>query len=83
MIETIFLTTEIAGRTWVIRYYAERTHYSAATYWEPSDETWEFMHFEEDDLVDEGVELWMPDIEDAITDLCKKHFLTTSYSPGW
>ena len=70
MVETQIIVPEIAGRTWVIRYYAERTYYSPGNYWEPPDEAWKFMHFNEDDLVDEGVELWMPDPETSITDLC-------------
>ena len=80
MVETQTIVIEAAGRSWVIRYYADRLWYSPANYWEPEDMAYEFMEFNEADLEDDGVQLWMPDLEETIEKLCQDDYKKT-YGP--
>lgn len=80
MVETQTIVIEAAARYWVIRYYAERTWYSPATYYEPEDMTFEFLEYNQDDLVEDGVGLWMPNLDAAIEKLCRADYKKT-YGP--
>lgn len=80
MVETQTIVIEAAGRSWVIRYYAEQLWHSAATYWEPEDMAYEFLEFNEADLEDHGVQLWMPNLDKSIDKLCRDDYKKT-YGP--
>ena len=80
MVETQTIVIEAAGRSWVIRYYAEQLWHSAATYWEPEDMAYEFLEFNEADLEDQGVQLWMPNLDKSIDKLCRDDYKKT-YGP--
>ena len=80
MVETQTIVMQAAGRYWVIRYYAEQLWHSAATWFEPEDMEYEFLEFNEADLVDEGVGLWMPNLESAVEKLCRADYKKT-YGP--
>ena len=80
MVETQTIVIEAAARYWVIRYYANQLWHSAATLEEPEDMAYEFMEFNQDDLVEDGVGLWMPNLDAAIEKLCRDNFKKT-YGP--
>jgi len=80
MVETQTIVLEIGGRSWVIRYYANQLWRSAATLEEPEDMAYEFMEFNEADLEDRGVYLWMPNLEATIEKLCLADYKKT-YGP--
>ena len=80
MVETQTIVIEAAGRSWVIRYYANQLWHSAATWEEPEDMEYEFMEFNEADLEDRGVYLWMPKLEATIERLCLTDYKKT-YGP--
>lgn len=80
MVETQTIVIEAAGRYWVIRYYADQLWYTPATYGEPEDMEYEFLEYNQDDLVEHGVGLWIPDMDATIEKLCRADYKKT-YGP--